>query len=115
MATICSKMARTRMGAMPSEGSSSIRQLRLAHQRAGDGQHLLLAAGKRARQLADAFLEPRENGEDVVDVLGDARLVIAQVGAHAEVFLHGEIGEDHAALRHVAEAARPRSHARAGW
>src|SRR5207302_1543024 len=35
-------------------------QLRLRHQRPADGQHLLLAAGKRPRQLAAPVGQPRE-------------------------------------------------------
>ena len=41
----------TRIGARPMEGSSSIMQLRRAHQRAAHGEHLLLAAGERSGDL----------------------------------------------------------------
>ena len=41
---------------------------RLGHQRAADGEHLLLAAGERAGHLARALLEPREQVEDALEV-----------------------------------------------
>ena len=37
-------------------------QFRLGHQRAADGAHLLLSAGKRAGRLFAAVLQPRETG-----------------------------------------------------
>ena len=43
--------------------------LRLAHQRAADREHLLLAAGERAGGLLLALLQARENAEDVVEIL----------------------------------------------
>ena len=48
------------IGASPSDGSSSSTQLRPAHQRAGDGEHLLLAAAHAPRLLAAPVGEPRE-------------------------------------------------------
>ena len=50
-ALITSKICLTIRGARPSEGSSSSKQLRAPHQRAGDGQHLLLAARQRPGAL----------------------------------------------------------------
>lgn len=78
--------------------------LGLAHEGPGDGEHLLFTTGKGAGELGDALLEPGEHGEGVVHVLLDAGFIPTEVGAHPEVLLHGQVGEDHAAFRHMAEA-----------
>ena len=74
---------------------------RLTHQGAGDGEHLLLTSGHGARGLMDALLQPWKNGEGIVHVLGNTRLVAAQVGSHLQIFDHGQIGKNHAPLRHM--------------
>ncbi len=78
-------------------------QLRPAHQRPGDGQHLLLAARQRARLLGTPIGEPRERlvpqGEIHVDLA-----VATHVGAGAQVVLDREIGERAAALGHLGDA-----------
>ena len=84
--------------------------LRLRHQRARDGQHLLLAAGERSGVLLDALLQHREEREDPL-VLRLLDLVLAQVGAELEVVAHGEVREDAAPLGHVRDAHR-RDHVR---
>ena len=45
-------------------------QARPAHQRAGDGEHLLLAARQRAAALVQALLQAREEGADALEILG---------------------------------------------
>ena len=47
-------------------------QLRPQHQRARDREHLLLAAGQRARLLAQALLQAREIAEDALKILRHA-------------------------------------------
>src|SRR5499427_4759532 len=77
------------------------------HEGTADGEHLLLAAGERARALLGAA---SEHGEVVVhhlEVAGDAFPVLPRVRAHLEVLAHGEEGKDLAPLRHVAE---PQAH-----
>ena len=54
ISSIASKIACTRIGARPSEGSSSSSSARPRHQRAADREHLLLAAGERAGASASA-------------------------------------------------------------
>ena len=44
-------------------------QPRLRHQPPGDGEHLLLAAGERAGELANALAQPGKEGEAAVEVL----------------------------------------------
>src|SRR6478736_4264822 len=80
-------------------------EFRLSHQCAADGQHLLLAAGKRARLLLLALRQPRKDAEHIVALAGDGRRVALQVGAHHQVLAHREVGEDHAAFRHMAQTA----------
>ncbi len=80
-------------------------ELRIAHERAADGEHLLFAAGERAGALLEPFLQARENAEDVLTVLRVERRVVLQVRAHREIFVHGQVGENHAALGHMAESA----------
>ena len=43
-----------------------------AHQRTAHGQHLLLATGHGARQLVFALTQAREDGEHLLDVIGNA-------------------------------------------
>ena len=50
-------------------------QLRPRHQRAGERQHLLLAAGQRAGLLVHALAQDREEVVDALAVLGDAGAV----------------------------------------
>src|SRR3546814_4173340 len=50
-------------------------QRRLAHQRAADRQHLLLAAGQGAAALRLALLQPREQLEHHLEVLVVARRI----------------------------------------
>ena len=55
-------------GARPSDGSSSSSSRGRRHERPGDGQHLLLAAGHGARRLVAALAEPGEDLVPAVDV-----------------------------------------------
>jgi len=67
-----------------------------AHQRAADGQHLLLAAGQRAAALRDTFLEAGKQREDTFETgiaLGVGALG-GGVRAHAQVFSHGHAREN---------------------
>jgi hypothetical protein len=79
-------------------------QLRLGHQRAADGEHLLLAAGQRAafwvlRSAAAGTARRRGRVS-----LGRSSLARALVGAHLEVLEHAHAGEDAAALGRLADA-----------
>src|SRR6187549_2081063 len=56
-------------------------EFRLSHQRTADGQHLLLAAGERARLLLLALRETRKDAEHIVTLAGYGCRVALQVGA----------------------------------
>ncbi|MCS6766214.1 MAG: hypothetical protein MO847_07255 [Candidatus Protistobacter heckmanni] len=75
------------------------------HERAGHGEHLLLAAGERAGELPGAFPQAREDVEHALDVLRHAGFVAAQVGAHLQVFQDAHAREHAAPLRHHDQAA----------
>ena len=79
-------------------------QLGAAHEGATHGEHLLLAAGERARHLVHALLEAREV---LVDKL--KRLLVLGVGAgvatHVEVLGDGHVREDAASLGAQGKAA----------
>ena len=79
-------------------------QLGAAHQRAADGEHLLFAAGERARHLAAALLQARELREHFFQVLVHAGAA-AGIGAHLQILLYGHLQEDAPALRHLGQAA----------
>ena len=103
-AQMAAKMSCTSLGAMPSEGSSRSSIDGPRHDRATDGEHLLLAAGERAPLLAHALAEPRKELHDVVERFADALRVPVVVGAEIEVFAHGEVRKDGAPFRHEADA-----------
>ena len=76
----------------------------------------LLAAGQGAGDLIEALFQHREHGQHLFLGLPDAGLVIAQEGAHAQVFVHRETAEnastfgnlhnalgDHVVRRHVVD------------
>ncbi len=67
-------------------------------QGAGDGEHLLLAAGELVAHVAAAFLEAGEHGVGGLDGPG------AGAGDGGEVLLDGEGAEDVALLRDPADA-----------
>ena len=71
---------------------------------AGRREHLLLAAREGAALLGRALPEPGKEREGVLDAALDLGLVLDDVGAHLEVFEHGEAGEDASALGHEAQA-----------
>src|SRR5260370_10488668 len=48
-------------------------QARARHERAGNGEHLLLATRKRAAALMQALLEAREQREHALEILGKMR------------------------------------------
>src|SRR5258708_24027286 len=74
-------------------------QARIGHQRAADGEHLLLAAGELVAVVAMAGLELREERIYALE-----RPRAAPPGGGDEVFADGEVGEDLAAFGHQADA-----------
>ena len=79
-------------------------QLRLGHQRAAHREHLLLAAGHRARLLRLALLQAREQLEDALEVVADLGVVGAGERAELEVLAHGHAREAVAALGRLRDA-----------
>src|SRR5579859_2785860 len=75
-------------------------EARLGHQAAADREHLLLAAGERARALRGALLEPRKDVQHPLEVPRAARPGAA-VAAELEVLLHAEVGKHAAAFGNV--------------
>ena len=70
-------------------------QARPGHEGAPDGQHLLLAAGQRARQLLLALEQAREQLEDPLQGPFAAFLVADAEGPQAQVLQHAH-GAEHA-------------------
>src|SRR5580704_17809673 len=70
------------------------------HEGTTDRAHLLLAAGERASELAAPLLETREEIEDPVQSLGEARPRRRDEGADAQVLLDREFRKQAAVLRH---------------
>ncbi len=75
-------------------------EARVGHQRARDGQHLLLAAGELSAAVVFPFGEARER---VIDALDRPRAGLARRG-HSQVFVDGERAPEPATLRDVADA-----------
>src|SRR5437660_8163369 len=71
-------------------------------ERARGGDHLLITAAQRSCRLAAPFREPREVGEDALE-LGLDRAA-PRVSTESEVLPDGELRECAAALRHVGDA-----------
>jgi hypothetical protein len=76
------------------------------HQRAADGELLLLAAGHGARGLRLALPQDREAVEHLLDRLRRVRRAVAPrtVEPHPQVVRDGQPGEDPAPRRHVRDA-----------
>src|SRR6267143_2191921 len=81
-------------------------QFRPRHQRARNGEHLLLAAGERAGDLLAALPQARK-----ACVLRLGVAAAERVGAHGKILLHRELAENAAPLGHHHQAlARQRVH-----
>ena len=67
---------------------------------AGDGQHLLLAAGQLAAVVAPSLGQAREGRVDAIDGPG----ALVAVGHHPQMFVDVQRAPQAAALRHIADA-----------
>jgi hypothetical protein len=74
---------------------------RVAHERARDGEHLLLAAGQEAALPVRQLPELRE---ELVDALDRPAAGAAAARRDVEVLPYRQLGEDAAVLRHEADA-----------
>jgi hypothetical protein len=81
-------------------------QPRVGHQRAADGEHLLLAAGQLLAAMLQPLRQARERGQHAL--VGPVALAVrTRPCSHHQVLAHQKVGEDAAALRHVADAQPP--------
>ena len=71
--------------------------LRLRHEGAGDGEHLLLTTGQGAGELPGALLQSREHTVDFLDVLVEG--IVPEVCTDFDVLEDGHIREDVTSLR----------------
>src|SRR2546426_4287641 len=76
----------------------------LGHEATPERQHLLLAPGERASELAAPLPEHGKKREHGLQTLGTPGPRGGAIGAHLEVLHHGEGGKDAAALGHVRDA-----------
>jgi hypothetical protein len=74
-------------------------QLRLAHQRAAERQHLPLAARERAGRLAAALGEARKQCVNALEQCIDAGAVVQRGGAEPQILLHALADEQPPAFR----------------
>ncbi len=79
-------------------------QPRLRHERPAHGDHLLLAAGERPRELRAPLVEEREERVHALELLPEVR-PWAQVRPHLEVLEHRHRAEQAPILRHDREPA----------
>src|SRR2546425_863237 len=79
-------------------------QPRLGDEGARDGEHLLLAAGQRAGELAPPLAQERKQREHLVDARREARTVAPRERAHLEILVDGERREELSALGHPGHA-----------
>src|SRR5215472_10983945 len=87
-------------GGQPLRGLVEEEEVGIAHERAPDGQHLLLAARELVRAVAPPLAQP---GEELVHALQAPAPAAAP--RHLEVLAHGERRKDTAALGHEGHAA----------
>ena len=100
------KISAMTSGARPSDGSSSSSSRGSRHERATDGEHLLLAARERLGRLVRALLQHREERVDPRQGPGGhgAPVAAGAVGAELEVLAHGHRAEQQPALGHERQA-----------
>ncbi len=79
-------------------------QPRTQHQRPRHGEHLLLASGKRAGLLVPPLLQPREIGENPLQILRDRGPILARVGADTQILFRSQVEKGPAAIGHMGNA-----------
>jgi hypothetical protein len=83
-------------------------QERIAHQGAGDGEHLLLAAAQLSAELVLALRQVGKQRKQLLRRPGRGRGAVGPgargLAADVKILQHGEVGEDAAILRREAEA-----------
>ena len=89
----------TKIGANPTDGSSTRRIFRQRHQGARNRQHLLFAPAHTSRQLPSPFLQARERIEAKSQAVRDARACKLAKRAEQEILFHRQLGKQPASLR----------------
>src|SRR5712691_3614864 len=79
-------------------------QARLRHERAPDREHLLLAAGERARRLLEPLAQDGKYRADPFERFGTPRARRAPVAAELEVLAHAHSGKEPPPLGHDGDA-----------
>ena len=77
-------------------------EVRVAHERAAQGEHLLLATRQHAGLGVLALLETRKKAVHVLET--PAWIALAPLLSEQQVLVHGQLGEDIPVLRHIAQA-----------
>src|ERR1700733_13107571 len=76
----------------------------IAHQRARNGEHLLLSAGHARASASSQLTQVRKDGEEALWRPGGS-VRARGLPADLQIFLHREIAENAAALRHMPKSA----------
>ena len=103
--SMMAKMSFTTSGARPRRGLVHHDELGPGHHGAAYRQHLLLAAGKSARQLPAPLFQPGKQRVNVLDVLLNFAGIFAKIRADLQIFQNRQIGEDAPPLRHQRNTA----------
>ena len=96
----------TTTGARPSESSSMSTNLRLRDERLGEHEHLLLAAGERARRERRGACSSSGNSSSAYARPASASSRAQRVGRDAQVVLDGQLRQQAPALGHDRDAGR---------
>ena len=80
-------------------------KLRLTHECAGDGHHLLLTTGKGTGDLSGSLLQLREPVVALLEIVLEVLLQVLVKSAELEVLEAGHAGEELTALRHLYDPA----------
>ena len=100
---MASKICLTISGARPSDGSSSSSSFGRAISARPIDSICCSPPDSVPPRCVDALLEPREQREDLLDVLVEIFQVV-EAGAHLQVFQHRHAREDAAAFRRLRDA-----------
>jgi hypothetical protein len=84
----------------------STKQLRVAHQRAANCEHLLLAARQSAARLRQPLAQARKKLNHALEPLGQALFLALQKRTEFQVLAHAQPAEDGASFRHQRRAER---------
>src|SRR6266481_2657451 len=98
-ANLCDQLRREPLGWLVHQ-----QHARIAHERASDREHLLLATGERARDLGVALGKAGKKLKDAPDGPARVAAVLARLGRHHQIFTHRERTKHAPPLRDEANA-----------